>query len=66
MEAPGHPAQQALDWLAFKASHGAHHNFAYKWNYPKNWPGRYWKQGKPCCPPQVLGKAEDYFKEAIG
>jgi hypothetical protein len=65
-EATGHPTQQALEWLEVKARRGAHHNFGNQWNYPKDWPARYWKEGEPCCPPQVLGKAEEYFKEAIG
>jgi hypothetical protein len=66
-DAPQHPTQKALDWLAFKESKGALHNWGGGfWHYPKNWPDHYWKEGKPCCPPQVEGRAEKVFKGALG
>jgi hypothetical protein len=65
-EDAGYPSKQALEWLEGKAQRGAHHKFGKKWHYPKDWPPRYYDEEKPCCPPQVLGKAEAYFKEAKG
>ena len=59
--------QQALEWLARKESSGANHNWGREaWNYPKGWPDRYWKGGVPCCPPQVEGRAEEFFQGALG
>ena len=66
-EAPRQGTQQALEWLARKESRGANHNWGREtWNYPKGWPDRYWKGGEPCCPPQVEGRAEDFFQGALG
>ena len=66
-EAPGQGTQQAQEWLARKETKGANHNWGgVVWNYPRGWPDHYWKGGEPCCPPQVEGKAEDFFQEAHG
>jgi hypothetical protein len=66
-EAPRKGTQQALEWLARKESSGANHNWGREaWNYPKGWPDRYWKDGVPCCPPQVEGRAEEFFQGALG
>jgi hypothetical protein len=59
--------QQALEWLARKESSRANHNWGREaWNHPKGWPDSYWKDGEPCCPPQVAGRAEEYFQGALG
>jgi hypothetical protein len=65
-EAPGQAPWQAHEWLAAKEQQGKFHNFGEERNYPWDWPPRYFQGGHPYCPPQVLGQAEAFFKEAKG